>query len=219
MLVPVYILGKTPNNPLDIGKDTDKLTGREKVFYNDQLSTTQCRLSKVIDEEYELEVQTKPTVAATEETRKDDGVFHVLESETNEELSNKKDATSFLLQELKETTLNFNASLNPSGLGRYVTPTNEIAVQTDDCNADKPRIRRNRNCTDRIKATYAHVSTKCRISIEMARIAVKTTCSYFKHNIGSAYLVLPLFKGSITNYVITTVFFLKISIPNLLVHD
>ena len=28
MFVLVYILGKTPNNLLDIGKDMDKLTGR-----------------------------------------------------------------------------------------------------------------------------------------------------------------------------------------------
>ena len=68
-----YILnvGKAPNNLLDVGKDMDKLTGREIVFYDDQLSTRECRLSENMKEEYELEVQTKRIAAAEAQTRED----------------------------------------------------------------------------------------------------------------------------------------------------
>ena len=38
---------------LDIGKDMDKLTGHEKLFYHDQKSMRECRLSEDIDEEFE----------------------------------------------------------------------------------------------------------------------------------------------------------------------
>ena len=45
------------------------------------------------------------------------------------------------------------------------------------------KIRSNRDCTDKIKATCAQVSTECGISIEMAHIAVKTTCiSLYGHD-------------------------------------
>ena len=66
----------------------DKVTGRVKVFHNEQLSTGECRLSKGIDKEYELEVQTKQVAAAEVQTYKDNKVFHVLESRTDKELSN-----------------------------------------------------------------------------------------------------------------------------------
>ena len=39
----------------DIGKDTDKLEGREKIFYNDQCHERRHRLSQEIDTEYEEE--------------------------------------------------------------------------------------------------------------------------------------------------------------------
>ena len=81
-------------------------------------------------------------------------------SETDEELSNDEDATSFLLQESNDTILTFHVSLNPSGLGRYVTSTNEITIQTDDCNVEKPKIHSNRDGNDKIKATCAQVSKR-----------------------------------------------------------
>ena len=44
---------KTNNDLLDIGKDMDNITGREKIFYQDQLRERECRLSEEIDDEYE----------------------------------------------------------------------------------------------------------------------------------------------------------------------
>ena len=51
-----------------------------------------------------------------------------------------------------------------------------MAIQTDDCNVNKLKICSNRDCTDKIKATCAQVSTDCGMSIEMTCITVKTTC-------------------------------------------
>ena len=42
---------------LDIGKNMDQVTGREKAFYEDQKSKRECRLSEEIDEEFKEEKQ------------------------------------------------------------------------------------------------------------------------------------------------------------------
>ena len=52
---------KTNNDLLDIGKDMDNITGREKVFYQDQLRERECRLSEEIDDEYEQDCQRRKT--------------------------------------------------------------------------------------------------------------------------------------------------------------
>ena len=98
--------------------------------------------------------------AAEAQTCEDNEVSRALESETDEELSNEEDTTLFLFQQSNDTTLNLNVSLNQSGLDRYLTSTNQIAVQTDDCNVDQPKIRSSWNCTDKIKATCAHNVSK-----------------------------------------------------------
>lgn len=87
--------------------------------------TRESRLRKDTDKVYELEVQTKQIAAAEAQTCEDNKVFHVLVKETDKELSNDEDATLFLLKQSNDTTLNFNVSLNQSGLGRYVTSTNK----------------------------------------------------------------------------------------------
>ena len=63
-------------------------------------------------------------------------------------------------------------------LGDKLPTIYNILFQTDDCNFDKPKIRSNQDCSDKIKATYAQVSTEYGILIEMAQITVKTTCSF-----------------------------------------
>ena len=66
-------------------------------------------------------MQINRVAAAEAQICKYNKVFNALESERDEELSNDKDASSFLLEESYDTTLNFNVSINQSGLGRYVT--------------------------------------------------------------------------------------------------
>ena len=50
-------LSSNNNNLFDIGKEMEKLVGREKEFYIDQLTTRECRISEEIDEEYVREQQ------------------------------------------------------------------------------------------------------------------------------------------------------------------
>ena len=54
--------------------------------------------------------------------------------------------------------------------------TIKISTQTDEVKINKPKIPTNRNCTNETKSAYAKVSSACGISVEMARIAIKTTC-------------------------------------------
>ena len=62
---------KQNNDLLDIGKDMDKLTGREKMFYQDQLRERECRLSEEIDDEYELDCQHQCEEKVAEERREE----------------------------------------------------------------------------------------------------------------------------------------------------
>ena len=50
-------LSNNNNNLFDIGKEMEKLVGREKEFYIDQLTTRECRISEEIDKEYVREQQ------------------------------------------------------------------------------------------------------------------------------------------------------------------
>jgi len=47
------------NDLLDIGVNMEIVTGREQIFYEDQLRARECRLSEEIDEEYELEMEAR----------------------------------------------------------------------------------------------------------------------------------------------------------------
>ena len=45
------------NDLLDIGRNMESTTGREKLFYIDQKITPNCRLKEEIDEDFESECQ------------------------------------------------------------------------------------------------------------------------------------------------------------------
>jgi len=62
-----------------------------------------------------------------------------------------------------------NTSTNRSGLARVSKPSSDTASQTDAVLLDQPKL-----CTDDIKSMRAQVSTKCEVSVETARVAVKT---------------------------------------------
>ena len=42
---------------LDLGTNMDQMTGREKIFYEDQQSSRECHLSEEVGEEFEKEKQ------------------------------------------------------------------------------------------------------------------------------------------------------------------
>ena len=44
-------------NLLDIGRNMDQMTGRGKMFYEDQHSSRKCCLNEEVDEEFEKEKQ------------------------------------------------------------------------------------------------------------------------------------------------------------------
>jgi len=52
-----FIYSKEHYSLLDIGRNMDDVTGREREFYLDQLSERQCFLREKIDDEYEAERQ------------------------------------------------------------------------------------------------------------------------------------------------------------------
>ena len=56
-LLFLELVGKARNDLLDIGQNMHNLTGREKLFYEDQCSVRECRLSEEIDLEFEEEKQ------------------------------------------------------------------------------------------------------------------------------------------------------------------
>ena len=67
-----------------------------------------------------------------------------------------------------------NTTLNRSGRVRSTKKSSDISTQTDH-KFNAPQIRINSKvCTDQVKSTCASVSTKCEVSVEVARLAVKT---------------------------------------------
>ena len=69
-------------------------------------------------------------------------------------------------------------SMDLSGLVRVAKGVYEAGVQTVPVVPDRPQIRvKTKVCTEQIKATCANVSSVCGISVELARLAVKTVCA------------------------------------------
>ena len=62
--------GEKTNNDL-LGKDMDNITGREKIFYQDQLRERECRLSEEIDDEYKQDIQRQCKEKLEEERREE----------------------------------------------------------------------------------------------------------------------------------------------------
>ena len=68
-------------------------------------------------------------------------------------------------------------------MSRITISTNEASVQTET-SLEKPKVLMNRKCTEAIKSTCAQVSTTCGLSVEMARVAVQTTCkALYQHTL------------------------------------
>ena len=141
----------------------ESVTGREKQFYIDQITTRQCRISEAIDEEYEKEKEAEHQERYQQEKRdKLEEAF----------ISQEEENISILNSTFDENTL--NTSLNRSGRVRSTKKSSDISTQTDHkFNASKIRIN-SKVCTDQVKSTCVSISTKCKVSVEVARLAVKT---------------------------------------------
>ena len=78
-----------------------------------------------------------------------------------------------------ENSVNLHVSLSRSGLVQSTKQVEDKDIQTDPCTSDQPNLRINcRICTDRIKATCSEISTKCEVSVEVARLAVKIVMTW-----------------------------------------
>ena len=87
-------------------------------------------------------------------------------------ISQEEENISILNSTFDENTL--NTSLSRSGRVCSTKKSSDISAQTDHkFNAPKIRIN-SKVCTDQVKSTCASVSTKCEVSVEVARLAVKT---------------------------------------------
>ena len=141
----------------------ESVTGREKQFYIDQITTRQCRISEEIDEEYEKEKEAEYQEKYQQEERdKLEEAF----------ISQEEENISILNSSFDENTL--NTSLNRSGRVRSTKKSSDISTQTDHkFNAPKIRIN-SKVSTDQVKSICASVSTKCEVSAEVAGLAVKT---------------------------------------------
>ena len=159
----VLLLASKDSILLDIGRDMEAVTGREKQFCTGQMSICQCCISEKIDEDYtkEKEVECQERFQLEERDKLEEAFI-------NEEEEN----ISILSSTFDENIL--NTSLNRSGRVCSTKKSSDATTQTDHkFNAPKIQIN-SKVCTDQVKSTCASASTKCEVSVEVARLAVKT---------------------------------------------
>ena len=138
----------------DIGKDMEGLTGREKIFYEDQRTERRHLLSHEVDEEHESEKE----AARAEEMER--------EEQHNNELS-------FIDEEFSENT-SVSKKRGPPSKERVVVV--EKAIQTDEIHCGEKDIRPGRNFTYEIKDAIATVSSKAGVSVAKARVCTQVVC-------------------------------------------
>ena len=123
---------------LVIGKDMDKVTGNEKIFYEDQNGPTKSRISEEIDLEY-------AEAKELEETE-------MLEYQAKEEQFILGDTEETLWQNNSFDEMNqLNVSLNRSGYVRNTVIAVDAGLQSDSA-VVRSGIRKVRNCTNKMKA-------------------------------------------------------------------
>ena len=158
---------------LDVGKNMQQLTGHEKMFYKDQKASRECRLSEEIDIEHTNEMEQIQLDANEARLREEAETSYTMGTDSKKQFNQPYD-NSFVGESL-------NTIVNCSGLSHMMIPTCNASVQTEDIIV-QPKIRLHHKCTESIKSTCAQVSTACGLSVEMACIAVQSTCkALYKH--------------------------------------
>ena len=138
----------------DIGKDTGKLTGKEKILYEDKCGSQRHLLSQEVDVEYDVEQQ-----MLQEEQR-------VQEREFEEEMG-------FINADTEVVSPSSTRNMRRQS-DKPITVDKEFQVEVTATPA--PAIRKTRNTTHEIKDATATVSTKAGISVEKARVATQQVC-------------------------------------------
>ena len=138
------------------------VTGRELIFYIDQKSVRECRLSEEIDYEYENAKDKEEEEITLEDS-------FIFDHEFDEIISQQKDRSGYV-----EVCRSKNAMT--------VDKKTQVNIQHE------PEIRKVRNTTEDIKNTVATVSYRAGVSVPKARVAVQAVCEKLY---GHKYLLQP----------------------------
>ena len=138
--IPIYSL-------LDIGSKTDKLTGPELDFYNDQKINRLLRMSEEIDKRHPQ--------------------CFLQEQQIQKELEIQEERYEYSDE---ECTTDINKTR--SGTVRVDIQS----TRNDSTSIPPPKLRYLRNCTNEVKSACLQVSVNCGISANLAIIAVQTVC-------------------------------------------
>ena len=122
------------NDLLDIGRNMESTTGHEKLFYIDQKTTQNCRLSEEIDEDFKSECQALLDIELQQQQQ--------VEREYNFIMMVEEPPPASKTSEDLDTSLNssINVSLNQSGCARILNDGVEIGIQTDPAVPDRPKL-------------------------------------------------------------------------------
>jgi len=167
------------NDLLDIGVNMEIVTGREQIFYEDQLRAHECRLSEEIDEEYELEMEARALENTEAEKAKE---LEQAEAEKEIELEN-----SYIFDDscYEVVPKNKRKLLCESGQAKC-----DQEVQVSLLELPKLEIRKVRKTTEEVKNSIATVSVRAGVSVPKACIAVQAVCEKLYNH--KYYLSPPL---------------------------
>ena len=144
---------------LDIGFNTENLTGAERIFYEDQNGDRKFRLSSEIDEDYVKE----------KEKEYQDKLAQQEEDALNDTFSNPCDLAE-----------NIPSSSAPERAERYLKRClkDSISTQIEDERTEDTRreLRNIRNFVYAVKDAIATIGYRCAISVEKARVAFQIVC-------------------------------------------
>ena len=156
--------------------DPNTFQTSEKNFYFDQLDGNQRKmyLSEEIDEEFEAEEEATRSKETEEKAALTQELSFIYEEIDDDECAT--DLNTFNATDDLNSSQCSKVSLNRSGLARLnCVDVDDASTQTDAC-YDRPEIRLNRNCTEKVKATSVEVSVKCAVSADTSLTAVQTVC-------------------------------------------
>ena len=119
---------------MDIGRNMKSKTAHEKLFYIDQKTTPNCRLSEEIDEDFESECQALLDIELQQRQQVErEYDFIMMEEEPPAASKTSKNLDTSLNSSL-------NVSLNQSGYARIINDGVEIGIQTDPAVPDCPKL-------------------------------------------------------------------------------
>ena len=118
---------------LDIGKDMAEATGHEKVFYLDQQNSRVCRLSEEIDESCQQMQQVAYDTAEKLNQQHEEENNYIMMDDNREAYLEDDTFTDFRNAS--------SISLNRSGHARVPQTYIDTAIQTDNVQIDRPKLR------------------------------------------------------------------------------